>query len=294
MLLILLSFSLMHAVPGGPFDSEQELLPEIKANIEKKYHLDQSAIVQLGYYVVDLLKGDLGPSFKYRDWTVNQLIQLGFPVSATLGCYAMLFAFLVGSALGAVAAFRQNTGLDYGVMALAMLGISVPTFVTAPLFILIFAVGLHWLPAGDWAGGDWRHLLLPVVALALPQMAYIARIMRGSLVETLKSSFIRTARAKGLGGWRIFFKHALRPALLPVLSYLGPATASLLTGSVVIEQVFGLPGIGRHFVQGALNRDYTLVMGVVIVSGVLIIAFNLIADILYAVIDPKLRHDRMA
>jgi len=288
LILLTLAFFLIRLAPGGPFDGEKQLPPEIQANLDRIYHLDEPLWQQYLRYLGNLLRGDFGPSFQYQDYSVNELIAAGFPVSLQLGLSAMLLALVVGVGLGTWAALRQNRPMDHGIMALAMTGISIPNFVLAPLLILLFAVHLGWLPAGGWQG-DWRHALLPVVALALPQIAYIARLMRGSMIEVLRSNAIRTARAKGLPERLILLRHALKPALLPVVSYLGPATAALVTGSVVVEQIFGIPGLGRHFVQGALNRDYTLVMGVVIFYGVLIVLFNFVVDLLYAVLDPRVR-----
>lgn len=291
LLLIALTFVLIRAAPGGPFDSERNLSPEIEANMERAYHLDESLPRQFLRYLSGLLRGDLGPSFQYRDYTVNELIATGFPVSARLGASAMLLALLAGISLGVFAALRQNSFLDHAAMTFAMTGISVPSFVLAPLLILLFAVHLGWLPAGGLGGDrlDLVHMVLPVVSLALPQVAYIARLTRGSMIEVLRSDYIRTARAKGLPLRSLILRHALKPALLPVVSYLAPATAGIVTGSVVIEQIFGLPGLGRYFVQGALNRDYTLVMGVVIFFGVLIILLNLLADIVYGLLNPRVR-----
>ena len=289
-LLLTLAFFMMRLAPGGPFDSEKSLPPEIQANLDRKYHLDEPLPAQYLRYLGDLLRGDLGPSFQYQDYTVNELIAAGFPVSARLGLLAMALAVVLGVALGTLAALHQNRPADHAVMTLAMTGISIPNFVLAPLLILLFAVHLGWLPAGGWNGGRWQNLVLPVIALALPLVAYIARLTRGSMIEVLRAPFIRTARAKGLPEHTLILRHALKPALLPVVSFLGPATAAILTGSVVVEQIFGIPGLGRHFVQGALNRDYTLVMGVVIFYGALIILFNFIVDLLYAVLDPRVRY----
>ena len=233
---------------------------------------------------------DFGPSFKYPDWTVNQLIYQGFPVSLWLGSWAMLIAVIIGTLVGSFAALKQNTWLDYLATGMSMTGISIPSFVTAPMFTLLFAVILKWFPAGGWNDGAFMNLVLPVTALSLPQIAIISRIMRGSMIEVLRSNYIRTAKAKGIPTRIVLFRHALRPALLPVISYLGPATAGIITGSVVIEQIFSLPGLGSYLVKGALNRDYTLVLGSVILVGALIIAFNFIVDILYAVIDPKIKY----
>ncbi len=290
LVLLTLAFFLMRAAPGGPFDTEKTLAPEIQANLDKKYHLDEPLIKQYGRYLFDLVQGDFGPSFQYKDYTVNELIATGFPVSLRLGGTAIILAFLIGSLLGTIAALRQNTAIDYSVMATAMTGISIPNFVLAPLMILLFAVNLQWLPAGGWNDGAFANMILPVIALTLPYVAYISRLMRSSMIEVLRSNPIRTARAKGLPERTVILRHAMKPALLPVVSFLGPATAGILTGSVVIEQIFGIPGLGRYFVQGALNRDYTLVMGVVVFYGILIIFFNIIVDIVYALLDPKVRY----
>lgn len=288
-LLITLAFFLMRIAPGGPFDSEKNLPPQIEANLNAKYHLDEPLIQQYFRYLGQILKGDLGPSFQYRDWTVNELIAEGFPVSLTVGGLAMLLAFFVGSAIGILAALRQNSAVDYTSMGFAMLGISIPNFVVAPLLILLLAVYAGWFPAGGW---EWnlKHMVLPVLTLAMPMIAYIARLMRGSMIEVLHSNFIRTARAKGLSEATVIRRHALKPALLPVISFMGPATAGLITGSVVIEKIFSIQGIGSYFVQGALNRDYTLVMGVVIFYGALIIFFNFLVDLIYAWLNPRVRY----
>ncbi len=292
LILIALAFFIVRAAPGGPFDRERTLAPEIEANLERAYHLDESLPRQFVRYLGNLLQGDFGPSFQYRDYNVSELIAAGFPVSLKLGASAMLLALLVGIGVGVLAALRQNRFIDHASMAVAMTGISVPNFVMAPLLILLFAVYLGWLPAGGLGGSSlaFAHMVLPVITLALPQIAYIARLTRGSMIEVLHSDFIRTARAKGLPTRTLVLRHALKPALLPVVSYLGPATAGIITGSVVIEQIFGLPGLGRYFVQGALNRDYTLVMGVVVFFGVLIVLFNLLVDLVYAFIDPRVTH----
>jgi oligopeptide transport system permease protein len=291
-LLVLLAFAffLIRAAPGGPFDSERSLLPEIEANLRAVYHLDEPLYQQFGRYLWGLLQFDFGPSFQYRDYTVTELIVAGFPVSMTLGATAIVVALLFGVTAGCLAALKQNSPADHGVMAVSMTGISIPNFVMAPLLVLVFAVYLRWLPAGGFGDGALRNLVLPVTALALPQIAYISRLTRGSMIEVLRSNFVRTARAQGLPTWQVIVKHALKPALLPVVSYLGPATAAIITGSVVIEQIFTIPGLGRYFVTGALNRDYTLVMGVVVFYGVLIIVFNLLVDLAYAALDPKVRY----
>lgn len=289
-ILIAMAFFMIRAAPGGPFDSEKALPPEIEANLRAAYHLDEPLVQQFGRYVWNIARGDFGPSFQYKDYSVTELIAAGFPVSLRLGGSAMLLALLIGVAAGTIAALRQNSRTDHAVMAVSMTGISIPNFVMAPLLILFFAVYLGWLPAGGIGDGSLRYMLLPVISLALPQVAYIARLTRGSMIEVLRSNFVRTARAQGLPERTVILRHALKPALLPVISYLGPATAAVITGSVVIEQIFGVPGLGRYFVQGALNRDYTLVMGVVVFYGALIILFNLAVDLVYAWLDPKVKY----
>lgn len=289
LILIAVTFFMMRVAPGGPFDSEKRLAPDIEANLRAAYHLDEPLYEQLGRYLWSLAHGDFGPSLKYRDRSVTELIASGFPVSLRLGGLAMLIAVFGGVTLGSIAALRQNRPTDYATMAAAMTGISVPNFVLAPLLVLVFAVYLRWLPAGGLGEGGWRNLLLPVLTLALTQVAYIARLTRGSMIEVLRSDYVRTARAQGLSTWTIVLRHALKPAMVPVVSYLGPATAGLITGSVVIEQIFGLPGLGRYFVQGALNRDYTLVLGIVIFYGALIILFNFLVDLVYGWLDPRSR-----
>jgi oligopeptide transport system permease protein len=290
LILITIAFFMIRAAPGGPFDSEKALPAEIEANLRAAYHLDEPLVQQYGRYLWNLARGDFGPSFQYKDYSVTELIAAGFPVSLRLGGSAMILALLVGVSAGTIAALRQNSRTDHAVMAVSMTGISIPNFVMAPLLILFFAVYLGWLPAGGIGDGSLKHMLLPVISLALPQIAYISRLTRGSMIEVLRSNFVRTARAQGLPERTVILRHALKPALLPVVSYLGPATAAVITGSVVIEQIFGVPGLGRYFVQGALNRDYTLVMGVVVFYGALIILFNLLVDLVYAWLDPKVKY----
>ncbi len=287
-LLITISFAMVRAAPGGPFSTERALPPEVERALQARYHLDEPLPQQYLRYLGSVVRGDLGPSFRYEEYSVNDLIAQGIPVTARLGLFAMALALLVGIGLGIAAAWWHHSTVDRLFMLAAVTGISVPSFVLAPLFILLFAVLWHWLPAGGYAPGTIAPMVLPVLALALPQMAYIARLTRGAMLEVLRSPFIRTARAKGLGMRLILLRHALRPALIPVLSYAGPALAGLLSGSVVVEQIFGLPGIGRFFIQGALNRDYTLVMGVTILAGVVIILMNLLVDLAYMALDPRL------
>jgi oligopeptide transport system permease protein len=295
-IIITLVFFMMRLAPGGPFDTQRHLPPEIEHNIEVAYNLDKPLYQQYFIYLGRLARFDLGPSFKNKDFTVTQLIAEGLPVSAKLGLSAITLAVLIGVALGIFAALNQNRLSDHSVMSLAMVGITIPTYVTAPILTLIFGVyGIHLLgfelsfPVGGWDGGAFRNMVLPVIVLALPQIAVIARLTRGSTIEVLRSNFVRTARAKGLPAHQIITRHVLRAALVPLVSYLGPAVAGLLTGSLIVEQIFGLPGIGRYFVQGALNRDYTLVMGVVICYAAFIILLNLLADVLYAALDPRVR-----
>jgi oligopeptide transport system permease protein len=290
LVLITIAFFLIRMAPGGPFDGEKILPAEIRANLDASYHLDEPLLQQYFRYLGQIISGDFGPSFQYKDWTVNELIARGFPVSATIGGLAMLLAFVLGTLIGTIAALRQNSAVDYSVMGVAMLGISIPNFVVAPLLILGVAVYAGWLPAGGW-DWSWQRMILPVITLALPVIAYIARLTRGSMIEVLHSNYIRTARAKGLPEWLVIRRHALKPAILPVISYMGPATAALITGSVVIERIYSIPGLGSYFVQGALNRDYTLVMGVVIFYGIVIVVLNFIVDLLYAWLNPRIRYD---
>jgi oligopeptide transport system permease protein len=287
-IIITIAFFMIRLAPGGPFDSEREVPPEIAENLERVYHLNDPLWQQYGYYLLNVLKGDFGPSFKYQDYSVSELIAQGFPVSIQLGLLAIILALVIGVTLGSIAALRQNQTVDYLVMTLAMTGITIPNFVMAPILVLVFAVFLGWFPAGGW--GDLKHMILPVIALSLPQIAMVARMTRASLIETMNAPYIKTAKAKGLPPRLILLRHASRATMLPILSWLGPATAAIITGSVVVEQIFGLPGIGRHFVNGALNRDYTLVMGVVIFYGVIIILMNLLVDLLYAWLDPRIRY----
>jgi oligopeptide transport system permease protein len=288
-LIVTISFFLIRVAPGGPFDLEQALNDTIMQNLRRLYRLDEPLWKQYLLYLQGLLRLDFGPSFSSQDMTVGQLFAKGLPVSITLGSLALLLAVIVGLVCGVIAALRQNRAADYAVVATAAAGITVPTFVTAPLFQVVFGLWLAWLPVGGWNDGAVRNIVLPVLVLALPQMAVVARLTRAAMIETLRANHIRTLRAQGLSQATII-RHALRAAALPVVSYLGPAAAALLTGSVVVETIFGLPGIGRYFVEGALNRDYTLVMGTVVVVAVFVILFNLIVDIAYAALDPRVRY----
>jgi oligopeptide transport system permease protein len=287
--IVTLTFFLMRAAPGGPFDTEQSLPPEIMANLQKAYGLDQPVWIQYGRYLKSLSRGDFGPSFKYKDFSVTELIGQGFPITLKLGVIAMALALLLGIPLGVFAALHHNSAADSATMALAVVGIAIPSFVVLPFLGLLFGVYLHWLPVAGWEPGSIRHLALPVIALALPPLAYIARLTRGSMLEILRSHYIRTAFAKGLPLRTVILRHALRPALTPVASYLVPAVASIMTGSLVVESIAGLPGIGRYLVQGAINRDYTLVLGMVIIYSTLLIGMGLVVDLLYAWLDPRVR-----
>ncbi|MGH8150846.1 MAG: ABC transporter permease subunit [Steroidobacteraceae bacterium] len=284
-----LAFALLHATPGGPFDTAKRIPPAIERSIEAQYHLNEPLWRQYLRYMDQLAHLDLGPSYTYRDTTVNQLIRAGLPVDATIGTLALAAALLIGTVFGLLAALKRDSTWDHVPMLFASLGIALPVFVVAPLLILAFAVQLHWLPAGDWRSGQVQYLVLPVAALALPYTAYVARMVRGSALEVLSSPYIRTARAKGLPQRTVILRHALKPILTPVVSFIGPAFAGVLTGSIIVEDVFGLPGIGRYFITGALNRDYTLVVGITVLYGALIIVCNFLADLCYAWLDPRVR-----
>jgi len=290
LVLISISFVLVHSAPGSPFTDDRDIPPEIMKNIEAKYHLDRPLIVQYGYYLIDVVTWDFGPSFKFKDYSINDLVNQSFPVSIKIGFLAFLFAFIVGVASGVIASLNQNSKIDYSVMTFAMVGAAIPNFVLAPALVLFFAIYMKILPAGGWNEGELQYLILPVFAMSFRYVASIARIMRASMIEVLNSNFIRTARAKGMSNSYVIIHHALRPAILPVVSYLGPAFVGIITGSVVIETIFGLPGIGQLFVNGALNRDYNMVLTLTIIIGGLMILFNTIVDILYAVIDPKIKY----
>lgn len=288
-IIVTLTFFLMRAAPGGPFDQEQTLPPEIVANLERAYGLDQPVWKQYGRYMAALVKGDFGPSFRYKDFTVTELIGQGLPVTFRLGACAVVLALLLGIPLGIAAALARESALDHLAMAVAVTGIAIPAFVILPFLGLVFGIHLHWLPVVGWEEGSLRHLVLPSITLALAPLAYVARLTRGSLLEVMSSHYIRTAHAKGLPLHIIVTRHALRPALLPVASYLVPAVAAIMTGSLVVETVAGLPGIGRYLVQGALNRDYTLVLGMVIIYSTLLIVLGLLVDMLYVWLDPRVR-----
>ncbi len=291
LVLITISFFLMRFAPGNPFSTERALPPQVMANINAKYGLDKPVSEQYFTYLSNVItKGDFGPSFKYKNYSVNELMSSALPVSAKVGFVAFIFTVIFGVGIGTIAALRQNTWIDYSIMSLAMIGVVLPSFVLAPILIYIFSITLHWAPAGGWFGGQLKYMALPVLAMSMMYIATFARVTRGSMIETLNSNFIRTARSKGLNYGYIVVKHALRPAMLPVVSYMGPAFVGIITGSVVVETIFGLPGIGKLFVNAAFNRDYSLVMGVTILIGFLFILFNAIVDIVLAYIDPKIRY----
>jgi oligopeptide transport system permease protein len=289
-IIITLSFFLIRVAPGGPFDLERPLEPKVMENLRHMYHLDRPVAEQYVAYLWSIAHGDLGPSFYWRDFSVGELFAGALPISARLGLCAIVLAVVVGGSAGVCAALRQNTAVDYAVTGCAALGLTIPNFVVAPILQLIFGLGLSWLPVGGFGGGSWRNLVLPLVTLSLPQVAIFARLTRASMLEVLTSNPIRTLHANGMPP-RIILKHCLRGAALPIVSYLGPATAAVMTGSIVVENVFAIPGVGRYFVDGALNRDYPLVMGTVILAAVLVIVLNLLVDLLYAALDPRVRYE---
>lgn len=287
--LITLTFFVMRLAPGGPFSSNRKISPDILANIEATYHLDDPLLLQFAHYVWGVVRFDFGPSIRFRDYSVAEILLTGLPYSLTIGFWAVMVAVVTGVTLGILGALRRNSIIDYGAGAVAVIGIAVPIFVLAPMMQVYFALTLRWFPVGGW-GDSWRNIVLPVVALALPNIAYISRLTRAAMIETLRENYVRTARSKGIGNRRVVWQHALTGAILPVVAYLGPATAAIITGSIVIETIFALPGIGRHFVDAALNRDYPLVMGITILFGAFLIVFNILADVLRGWLDPRVRH----
>jgi oligopeptide transport system permease protein len=290
-IVVTISFFLMRFAPGGPFNLERPLPPATMENLMRAYQLDQPLWRQYLTYMSNALTGDFGPSYIYKDNSVAELIGKGLPYSMELGFYALLLALVGGVIVGTFAALRQNSALDFAVMSVATVGVTVPNFVVGPVLTLIFAIMLAWLPAGGWGDGSLRFLILPMIALALPQLAVFARLTRGSMIEALRTDHIRTARAYGLPAKSVVVVHAMRGAMLPIVSYLAPCAAALLTGSAVVETIFTIPGVGRYFVLGAINRDYTLVMGTVVLIAIFVIVFNLLVDILYGLLDPRVRHD---
>jgi oligopeptide transport system permease protein len=291
LIVVTISFFLIRFAPGGPFTLERALAPQIMENMLRAYHLNEPLWQQYLGYLWNVIHGDFGPSYIYRDFSVAELIRQGLPYSMTLGAMALIVAIVGGVSVGVLAALRQNGIVDHVVMATATIGLTVPNFVVGPLLSLIFAVGLSWASSGGWGSGTPRDLALPMITLALPQLAVFARLTRGSMIEALRTDHVRTARAYGLPRRTVVISHALRGALLPVVTYLAPAAAHVLTGSIVVETIFAIPGVGRYFVLGALNRDYTLVMATVLLVGVFIIVFNLVVDLLYAALDPRVRYD---
>lgn len=290
LLLIIFSFTMMHAAPGGPFNSERPPSPEVLANLEARYGLDKPLYQQMGNYVWNIVtRFDFGPSFKFKDRTVNEIIAQGFPVTLTYGAWSFLVAVLAGVSLGIAAAINHNTWLDNLAVGVSIGAQVLPNFVMAPILVLVFTLWLGWLPGGGWNGGQWPYPVMPVIALSTSYMANIARITRSSMLEVLNSNFIRTARAKGLSRNRIIWTHAFKPTLLPVVSYLGPAFVGMITGSVVIDVFFSTGGIGQLFVNSAFTRDYSTMMGITILYGVLTILFNAVVDVIYAWLDPKIR-----
>lgn len=282
-----LTFILMHIVPGGPFDQEKVLPPEIKANVEAKYHLDKPIWMQYALYIFGLMKGDLGPSYKYPNRTINDILKDTFPVSVQLGLLALLTSVFIGVPIGLISALRQNRFFDRSSMFILITGISLPNFVLGALLIIPFAHVYRILPPALWEG--WRYMVLPVITLSAAPSAYIARIMRSSALDIMEKEYIRTAKAKGLGSGSIICKHVLKNSIMPIITVLGPLTATLITGSFVVEHIFSIPGMGRFFVTAVTNRDYPLIMGVTIVYSVLIIIVNLVVDVLYGYIDPRIR-----
>jgi oligopeptide transport system permease protein len=287
---ITVSYFLLHAAPGGPFDAERKVSEAVLANLQAKYHLDLPPWQQYLYYLNNLVHGDLGASFRYADWSVNDLVAAALPVSLSIGGTSLVLSFFIGVGLGIAAALKQNSIADYAVMLVSNLGSVFPSFVIGPVLVLVFALWFHWLPAGGWDNFAPRFMILPVALLTFINVATIARVMRGSLIEVLHSNFIRTARAKGLPTRVVVLRHALKPALLPVVSIIGPLAIGSITAALVTETVFSLPGLGKLIVNGAGNRDYTLVLGLVVLITVLAVTLNLMVDLAYAALDPKIRY----
>src|SRR5688572_19133362 len=289
LLVVTLTWVLIRVAPGNFYSGEKTLPPAIEENIRRKYGLDKPWWQQYGIMIGNVVRGDFGDSLKYQGQSVNELIRTHLPYSATIGLLAYVLALLVGLTAGMIAARRQNSGFDYGAMAGAMLGLSVPNFVLGPLLVLIFALGLYWLPPARWGG--WQNLVLPVVTLSAIYMAYIARLTRAGMLEVMRSDYIRTARAKGLSETTVLLRHALRGGIIPVVSFTGPALASLLAGTVVVEKVFAIPGLGKIFLESVFNRDEPLTLGIVAFLSILIMVFNLLVDISYGILDPRIRYE---
>ncbi|QSN62817.1 ABC transporter permease subunit [Caballeronia sp. M1242] len=290
LIVVTVCYLLLHATPGGPFDGERKVSAEVLANLQAKYHLGEPLWKQYLLYLDGLLHGDLGASFRYADWSVNELVLRALPVSLTIGGVSMALAIVVGVLLGAGAALRRNSIADYALMLISNAGNAFPSFVIGPVLILVFAIGLKWLPAGGWNGADARYMVLPVALLVMINVATVGRVTRASLIEVMNTPYIRTARAKGLPMRAIVLRHALKPTLIPVVSVIGPLAISSITAAVVTESVFSLPGIGKLIVNGAANRDYTLVLGLVVLVTVVAVLLNLLVDLAYAWLDPKIRY----
>lgn len=292
LIIITISFFIIRLAPGGPFDAERQPPEQVLENIEAKFHLDEPVIVQYLRYMGDILQGDLGPSYRYQDHDVNFYIFSSLPDSLFLGVMALIIAIVFGLMAGIISGLKQNTWADYVSMSIAIVGISIPLFVIGPVLMYVFALKLHWLPTSGWITGrfGWKTLIMPVITLSLPYFANVARLSRASVLEVIRSDYIRTARAKGLKESVVIWKHTMKGAMLPVVSYLGPAFAGIVTGSVVVEQIFRIPGLGKFFVQSAFNRDYTLIMGTVIVYSIILVLMNFLVDLLYALLDPRVSY----
>jgi oligopeptide transport system permease protein len=290
LMVITVCYLLLHFTPGGPFDAEKKVSAAVLANLQEKYHMNEPLWKQYLLYLNSLLHGDLGASFRYEDWSVNELVATALPVSATVGGISLLVSLLIGTTLGALAALRQNSVVDYVVMFLGSVGSVFPSFVIGPVLVMVFAIWLQWLPSGGWDNFAVRYMVLPMSLLVVLNVATIGRVMRGSMIEVMSSNFIRTARAKGLPTRTVVLRHALKPALLPVVSLIGPMAISAITSAVITETIFSLPGLGKLIVSGASNRDYTLVLGLVVLVTVITVTFNLLVDLAYALLDPKIRY----
>lgn len=283
--IITVTFALMHAIPGGPFTTEKKLPPQVKASIEAKYHLDDPVWKQYGDYLGGVITGDLGPSYKYEGRSVNDIISDAFPISAQLGLLSLIVAVVGGIAAGAISAMRPNGIVDYAVTILSTIGISVPTFIIGAVLVYVVGFELGWFPVALWRGPS--YMVLPVLTLAAQPMAFIARLTRSGLLDVYQQEYIRTARAKGLSSWTILTRHALGNAILPVITYLGPLAASLLTGSFIVETIFAIPGLGQYFVTSIYNRDYTVILGITIFYSALVVFLNILVDMIYPLIDPR-------
>ena len=290
LMVITVCYLLLHFTPGGPFDAEKKVSEAVLANLQEKYHMDEPLWKQYLLYLNSLLHGDLGASFRYADWSVNELVAAALPVSAVVGGLSLLISLLIGVTLGAVAALRQNSAVDDVVMFLGSVGSVFPSFVIGPVLVLVFAIWLQLVPSGGWDNFAPRYMILPMSLLVVLNVATIGRVMRGSMIEVMSSNFIRTARAKGLPQRTVVLRHAMKPALLPVVSLIGPMAISAITSAVITETIFSLPGLGKLIVSGASNRVYTLVLGLVVLVTVITVTFNLLVDLAYALLDPKIRY----